>query len=114
MGTKNFFRFFGKKELTNKRKTVFVSNMSLRLPPPNSPLRETFAIEDLVNFKNIPDFRVCVRALRKTVEDPMVRSAHGVCWLANGNIVLVRCGKRGGIKQLFNFGNPYRMNGGKR
>lgn len=79
--------------------------MSLALPT-NPVLRETFEIQSLVNWQSLPAFRNAVIGLRRTVEQQGVKSAQSVCIRANGDIVLVRCGKRGGIKQLWNFGNP--------
>lgn len=79
--------------------------MSLALP--TSPaLRETFDIQSLINWQSLPAFRNAITALRRTIEQPGVNSAQSVCIRASGEIVLIRCGKRGGIKQLWNFGDP--------
>jgi hypothetical protein len=79
--------------------------VSLALPT-NPALRETFDIQSLVNWQSLPAFRNAITALRRTVEQPGVNSAQSVCIRASGEIVLVRCGKRGAIKQLWNFGDP--------
>lgn len=82
-------------------------NTTVSLALPTSPaLRETFEIESLVDWKSLPAFRNAVAALRRTVESAGVRSAQSVCIRANGEIVLISCGKRGAIKQLWNFGDP--------
>ena len=79
--------------------------VSLALPT-NPALRELFDTQLLVNWQSLPAFRNAITALRRTVEQPGVVAADSVCMRASGEIVLVRCGKRGGIKQLWNFGDP--------
>lgn len=81
------------------------TTVSLALPT-TPALRETFDIQSLVNWQSLPAFRNAITALRRTVEQAGVNSAQSVCIRASGEIVLVRCGKRGGIKQLWNFGDP--------
>jgi hypothetical protein len=82
-------------------------NLPMSLALPTTPaLRETFDIQSLVNWQSLPAYRTAITALRRAVEQPGVNSAQSVCIRASGEIVLVRCGKRGGIKQLWRFGDP--------
>ena len=81
--------------------------MSLALPTDPS-LRETFDVMDVVNWATLPEFRRVVVGLRNTVAQPGVHSAQGLALKANGDVVLIRVGKKGGVKTLWNFGNPVR------
>ncbi len=78
----------------------------LSLPLTSSPLRELFELATLVDYQKLPDFRRAVSACRNTVQQRGIRSVHSVCMRAAGEIVLIKVGKRGGVKQLWNFGCP--------
>lgn len=79
--------------------------MSLALPTDPS-LRETFEVADLVNWAKLPEYRRVVAGCRSTATQPGVHSAQGLALKANGDVVLIRVGKKGGVQTLWNFGNP--------
>src|ERR1700690_1845153 len=68
----------------------------LTLPPSNSPLRELFAVEDLIKFdpastKPAPTFfDASATAKMSFALDTSVESIHSICVRANGNIELVK------------------------
>jgi len=78
--------------------------MSLSLP--TNDLRELFDIQALVDYRNLPTFQQALAGCRKTVLQPSVDSAAAVTMRADGEIWLIRVGKKGGWKRLWNFGNP--------
>lgn len=82
----------------------------MKLPLPDSPLREMFDAEEVVlRWHELPSFVNAVRACRNTVANMPVRSAQAVCIRANAEIWLIQVGKRGGIKRLWNFGKGRRI-----
>lgn len=82
--------------------------MSLVLPT-DPALRETFDVKSVVYWQTLPTYRAAVTGLRNTVQQDGVHSAQSVCLRASGEVVLIRCGKRGAITQLWNFGNPLKF-----
>jgi len=81
--------------------------MSLLLPLSSSELRDLFDVADLVNYSALPTYPRAVSGCRASVAgDKRVRSVQSVCIRANGDIWLIRVGKRGAVKRLWNFGNP--------
>ena len=83
--------------------------MSYRLPLDSHPARELF---DVAQFAHdaaperrhlLPGFAQCAASLRKVVADTAAVGAAGICWRANGDLVLIQCGRRGGIQQRWNF-----------
>lgn len=91
--------------VSNATNQPTTTTMSLALPT-NPALRETFDIQSIVNWQSLPSYRVAVSSLRNTVSQHGVSGASAVCFRANGEVHLISCGKRGGIKTLWNFGDP--------
>lgn len=78
----------------------------LRLPPPDSAVRELFVPEDLVDYKKLPSFRQALTNARNTLaRDQAVRTVQTLTKRANGEIWLLQVGAWG-WKCLWNFGNP--------
>lgn len=81
--------------------------MSLLLPPADHAAREHFDVSDLVNWKALPAFRNALASVRRYVmETTSVRFAHALTLRADGEVWLVRIGKKGGWRKVWNFGNP--------
>lgn len=86
--------------------------MSFPLPPHSHPAREAMGdIAHLVevlapaNVGKLPCFREAVaKARRQIAETPAVRAINIVCLRADDERWLVRVGRRGGWKRLWNFG----------
>ena len=80
--------------------------MSLALPLAGSPLREMFAVESLLNPRELPTFRACVHGARNTFAAAAgsVRNVQCLCLRADGSIELVQFGPRGGHRTLWRFG----------
>ena len=79
--------------------------MSLSLPLPSSPLRELFEVQDLVDYRNLPTFREGLAGCRRYMaSDANALSAHSIVMRADGEFWLIRVGRRGGWKRLWNFG----------
>ena len=87
--------------------------MSYRLPLTGTPVRELFAMEDLVeilnpaNLAKLPCLRQAISQGRKTIEasNGAIKSVAYICLRANDDRVLITVGARGGWKQRWNFGN---------
>lgn len=83
--------------------------MSLALPPFNSPIRDLFVIDDLVDWRAIPTFGTTLIKARRYVREQKqngLREVFCIAMKADGSIVLFRVGPRGGWKKLWNFGVP--------
>lgn len=81
--------------------------MSLSLPLKNSPLRNLFEIDILITWKDLPTFREAkLSAMSFMLKETGAKSVNSICIRSTGEIWLVRFGKRGGWKKLWNFGNP--------
>ena len=81
--------------------------MSLRLPLSTSPLRECFDVQSLVEWRTLPSFRQALNGCRNTIAaDSSINSANALAIRADGEIWMIRVGKKGGWKKLWNFGNP--------
>jgi len=78
--------------------------MNLSIPT-NMELAGMYDAATLANTQALPEFRTVLSGLRRQVAQPGVSSAQSICVRANGEIVLIQCGKRGAIKQLWAFGN---------
>jgi hypothetical protein len=84
--------------------------MSFRLPLTGSPLRELFAVSDLLPYGEpggllkAPTFRQFYHSAVETLRAiGAAREVHGICLDAGGNLVLCRVGRRGAISKLWNF-----------
>ena len=85
--------------------------MSLRLPLTSSPLRESFDVASLVDWRSLPNFREALTGCRSTIEgDTRIRSVNSIAIRADGEIWLIQVGRKGGWKRLWNFGNPLKSN----
>lgn len=81
--------------------------MSLLLPPAAHPSREFFVVENLVNWKALPAFRNALTGVRSFLErETSAKFAHILTLRADGEVWLVRVGKKGGWRKVWNFGNP--------
>ena len=85
----------------------------LSLPLSNSPLRELFDVGVLAQcgtiegLRKMPTFRQALASARRTYEiDASIRAVHVIAVRAEGNLELIRVGRRGGHRTLWNFGNP--------
>jgi len=78
----------------------------MKLPLPSSPLRELFNVEDLIAWRSFPMKRNLIFSLRRTVAQKGINSAQGICLDCDGRVLLLKCGPKGGIKTLWDFGNP--------
>lgn len=80
----------------------------LNLPTADSPLREVFDVEELAKLRRveIPMYRDALADAQRTIQgDKAIRAVHFIATsVVDGNVYLVRVGKRGGIKKLWNFG----------
>jgi len=91
----------------------YTETASLLMPPQGSPYREMFDTAELVKM-NIARERLKMPVFRDTLiaakafmaRDKNVHSVNCIAMRANGDIWLFRVGKRGGVKKLWNFGNP--------
>jgi len=86
----------------------------LSLPTSDSPLRELFDVAELAamaapgNRQNMPTFRdVRLKAPSFFASEPAARSFHAIVVRADGQLWLVRFGRKGGWKRLWNFGQLY-------
>ncbi len=79
--------------------------MSLSLPI-NNKLREMFQVSDLVEYKNLPDFRQALSIGQKAASSPIASSANCLAVRADGQIWLIQVGPKGGWERLWNFGKP--------
>jgi hypothetical protein len=81
--------------------------MSLALPLSDSPIREMFDIRDLIDWRGLPTFRQGLTSAKAFLAaEPAARSVNSIVIRADGEIWLIRIGKRGGWKRVWNFGNP--------
>lgn len=78
----------------------------LRLPLNDSPLCELFSVADLIDWQKLPTYQHAKIAAIKQFGDTAVKSVNCVAMRANGDIWLFRVGPRGGVKKLWNFGDP--------
>ncbi len=83
--------------------------MSYRLPASDSSLRSLFDVRDLVAIgtKQVSpaDFRNALSGARSFLaNEPAAREVHSLCVKADGELILLRVGKRGGWKKLWSFG----------
>ena len=85
--------------------------MSLHLPLTSSPLRETFDVASLVEWRSLPNFRDALAGCRNYIaSEASARSVNSLTIRADGEIWLIQVGRKGGWKRLWNFGNPLQAN----
>lgn len=82
--------------------------MSYRLPSSDSPIRAMFDMATLVQIgtreTSAPEFRSAKRAAVEFLQsEPRARTVQSICLRANGDLVLIQVGRRGGHRQLWNF-----------
>lgn len=86
----------------------------LHLPSSTSPLRSLFDVAELAvnaapgNRQNMPTFRDArLKAPAFFADEPAAQSLHAVVARADGQLWLVRFGRKGGWRRLWNFGQLY-------
>ena len=80
--------------------------MSLLLPQ-NPEIRELCDIRALVDYQQLPTFQEAKRSAANTfASDPAVSRVFTQTIRANGNVHLLSIGPKGGVKVLWNFGDP--------
>lgn len=78
--------------------------MSLSLPLSGSPLRDFFDVADLLDLSELPDFPSAIRSARAfLVAEKAASAVNALAVRANGEIWLIKVGKRGGWKRIWNF-----------
>ena len=84
-----------------------------KLPQKDSPLRQLFNMEELVdmlaypNWKSVQSVRDALYKARALMQsDSAIREIHSVATESDGTIVLLRAGCHGGVRRLWRFGNP--------
>jgi hypothetical protein len=86
--------------------------VSFRLPPSNHPAREAMGdmehVVDVLNPANLDrlqDFGAALRNARKAIAaENAVKAINVICLRADDERWLIRVGKRGGWRKLWNFG----------
>jgi hypothetical protein len=86
--------------------------VSFRLPPSNHPAREAMGdmehVVDVLNPANLDrlqDFGAALRNARKAIAaEKAVKAINVICLRADDERWLIRVGKRGGWRRLWNFG----------
>lgn len=76
--------------------------MSLALPT-DPAVRELFDVETLLDLSALPTFRDALVGCRRAVLQEGVRAVHFIAMRADGQVWLVRVGKRGGWRRVWNF-----------
>ena len=86
----------------------------LSLPSSNSPLRSLFDVAELAvnaapgNRQKMPTFRDArLKAPAFFAAEPAARSLTAIVARADGQLWLVRFGRKGGWQRLWNFGKLY-------
>jgi len=86
--------------------------MSLLLPQ-NPEIRDLVDVARLVDFQRLPTFREAKHgAVQMFESDSAVSRVFAQSIRANGDIHLLSFGPRGGVKVLWNFGDPLKIGGG--
>ena len=86
----------------------------LHLPSSSSPLRSLFDVAELAKMaapsarRNMPTFRDArLKAPAFFAGEPSARSLNAIVVRADGQLWLVRFGRKGGWRRLWNFGQLY-------
>lgn len=78
------------------------------LPPASHPASEGLDSSILAEWQRFQTFTEALRkAQAKLVAEPMAKSITLLCLRADDEIWLIRVGRRGGWKKMWNFGRPY-------